>query len=64
MGNIVIATRATVGIQTLVRFSYLVHYDTLLQNKADIIAECDSYIITKCVRFFIPKYDSFYIIWR
>ena len=28
--------------------SCLAHYDTLLQNTADIIRNCDSYFITKC----------------
>ena len=32
----------------MVAVSYLVHYDTLLQNSIDIIAKCDSYFITKC----------------
>ena len=32
--------------------SYLVHYDTLLQNTTDII--------TKCVRCVITKCDSYY----
>ena len=27
--------------------SYLIHYNTLLQNAKDIITECDSYFITK-----------------
>ena len=29
-------------------FSYLVHYDTLLQNAADIITKCEISFITKC----------------
>ena len=28
--------------------SYLIHYDTLLQNVTDIITKSDSYFITKC----------------
>ena len=31
----------------VVMVSYLVYYDTLLQNTADIITKCDSYFITK-----------------
>ena len=27
--------------------SYLFHYNTLLQNAADVITKCDSYFITK-----------------
>ena len=40
--------------------SYLVHYDTSLENATDVITKSDSYLITKCVRFFITKYDSYY----
>ena len=36
-------------------FSYLINCDTLLQNATDIITKCDSYFITKCVRFFITN---------
>ena len=32
----------------VVAVSYLVHYDTLLQNAASIIAKWDSYFIEKC----------------
>ena len=28
--------------------SYLIHYDSLLQNVTDVITKCDSYFITKC----------------
>ena len=42
--------------------SYLIHYDTLLQNAIDIITRCDSYFITKCDKCddFITKCDSYY----
>ena len=43
----------------MIAVSYLVHYDTLLQNARDIIAKCNGYFIPKCVRFFITKCDSF-----
>ena len=33
-----------------VTVSYLIHYDSLLQNAIDIITKCDSYFITKCDR--------------
>ena len=36
----------------------MINYDTLLQNATDI-SKYDSYFITKCVRFFIVKCDSF-----
>ena len=39
--------------------SYLVHYDTLLQNATDIITKYDSFFITKCGSFII-KCDSYY----
>ena len=32
----------------MVAVSYLVYYNTLLQNAADIITKSDSYFITKC----------------
>ena len=31
-----------------VAVSYLVNYDTLLQNATNIIRKCDTYFITKC----------------
>ena len=51
-----------------VTVSYLIHYDSLLQNATNIITKCDSYFIikcdrrfiTKCVRFFITKCDFNY----
>ena len=50
-----------------VTVSYLICYDSLLQNATDIITKCDGYftakcdriLFTKCARFFITKYDSF-----
>ena len=33
---------------TVLTVSYLIHYDTLLQNATDIITRCYSYFITKC----------------
>ena len=50
----------------MVTVSYLVHYDTLLQNATNIIAKCTSILITKCVNFitkwvnFITKCDVYY----
>ena len=46
-------------------FSYLVHYDTLLQNGTDFIIKCNTHFITKCdksLKFinFITKYDVYY----
>ena len=42
-----------------VAVSYLVHYDTLSQNAADIAAKYDGYFITKCDSL-IAKYGSYY----
>ena len=52
----------TLGVSS-VTVSYLIRYDSLLQNAADIITKCDSYftakcdriLFTKCARFFIKK---------
>ena len=33
-----------------VTVSYLIHYDSLLQNPTDIITKCDNYFIAKCDR--------------
>ena len=32
----------------MITVSYLVHYDTILQNTTDFIAKCNSNFITKC----------------
>ena len=32
----------------MLKVSYLVHYNTLLQNATDFITKCDSYFITEC----------------
>ena len=34
----------------IVMVSYLIHYDSLLQNATDIITKCGSYFTTKCDR--------------
>ena len=39
--------------------SYLVHCDTLLQNAADIIRKCDSYVITKCDKSLLQNFSGF-----
>ena len=52
-----------------VTVSYLIHNDSLSQNITDIITKCDKLFyykmrqkfITKCVRFYITKCDSFNI---
>ena len=35
----------------VIAFSYLVYYDTLLQNAIDI-TKCDKFFITKCGRYY------------
>ena len=44
---------------SIVTNSYLIHYNSLFQNVADIIKKCDSYFITKC-NSFITKCGSYY----
>ena len=44
-----------------VTVSYLIQYDSLLQNSTDIVTKCISYFITKCYRrFFITKCNNYY----
>ena len=38
-----------------VTVSYLICYDSLLQNATDVITKCDSYFITKCDRRFLQN---------
>ena len=42
-----------------VSVSYLIRYDSLLQNATDVITKRDSYVTTKC-HSFITKCDSYY----
>ena len=66
IGNIILSVNN-------VTVSYLIHYDSLLQNMTDIFTKCKSYFITKCDRSllqnatviincdnFVTKYDSYY----
>ena len=47
----------------MVAVSFLLHYDTLLQNVTDIVSyfitKCDKSLLQKCISFLIRKYDSF-----
>ena len=43
IGNLILGVNS-------VTVSYLIHYDSLLQNATDIITKCDNYCITKCDR--------------
>ena len=42
-----------------VTVSYLIHYDSLLQNATDIITKCDSYFITKCNKSLLQNASDF-----
>ena len=42
-----------------VTVSYLILYDSLLQNATDIITNCDSYFITKCNRSLLQNASGF-----
>ena len=42
-----------------VTVSYLIHYDTFLENAADIITKCESYFITKRSRSLLQNASSF-----
>ena len=42
-----------------VMVSYLIHYDSLLQNATDIITKCNSYGIKKCDRSLLQNASGF-----
>ena len=42
-----------------VTVSYLIRYDSLLQNATDVITKCDSYFITKCDRSLLQNAAGF-----
>ena len=42
-----------------VTISYLINYDSLLQNATDITTKCDSYFITKCDRSLLQHASGF-----
>ena len=39
--------------------SYLIRYDSLLQNATEVITKCDSYFITKCNRSLLQNASGF-----
>ena len=45
----------------MVVVSYLVHYDTLLQNATDIITKWDSYFITNCSKSLLQNSSEFFL---
>ena len=42
-----------------VTVSYLIRYDSLLQNATDVITKCDSYFITKCDKSLLQYTSGF-----
>ena len=52
IGNVILGVNS-------VTVSYLIRYDSLLQNATDIIAKCDSYFIIKCERSLLENASGF-----
>ena len=50
IGHIMSIENLILGVSSVV-VSYLIRYDSLLQNATDIITKCDSKFITKCDNF-------------
>ena len=50
IGHIMSIENLILGVNSVV-VSYLIRYDSLLQNATDIITKCDSKFITKCENF-------------
>ena len=59
MSTVLDTTESNLGNQQCLRFQIWFTMTFYLQNLTDIITKCNSYFITKCVRCFIKKYDSF-----
>ena len=53
IGNLILVVNS-------VTVSYLIYYDSLLQNTTDIITKCDSYFITKCDRSLLQNATEVY----
>ena len=58
IGNSMNIGNLILGVNS-VTVSYLIRYDSLLQNVTDIIAKCDSYFITKCNRNLLQNGSCF-----
>ena len=43
-----------------VTVSYLIYYDSLLQNATEIITKCDSCFITKCDVYYKLRQNNFF----
>ena len=52
IGNLILGVNS-------VTVSYLIHYDSLLQNATDIITVCNNYFITKCDRSLLQNTSGF-----
>ena len=52
IGNLILGVNS-------VTVSYLIHYDTLLQNATDVITKCNSYFIKKCDRSLLQNVLGF-----
>ena len=52
IGNLILGVNS-------VTVSYLIRYETLLQNAKDIITKCDSYFVTKCHRGSLQNVSGF-----
>ena len=46
-------------VASSVTVSYLIHFDSLLQNTIDIITKCDSYFIIECDRRLLQNASGF-----
>ena len=58
IGHIMIIENQILGVNSAM-VSYLIRYDTLLQNATNIITKCDSYFITKCDRSLLQNAPGF-----
>ena len=58
IGHIMIIENLILGVNSAM-VSYLIRYDTLLQNATDIITKCDSYFIIKCDRSLLQNASGF-----
>ena len=52
IGNLILGVNS-------VTVSYLIHYDSLIQNATDIVTKCDSYFIAKCDRSLLQNASVF-----
>ena len=57
IGHIIDIGNLILGVNS-VTVSYLIHYDSLLQNTTNI-RKCDSYFITKCTRSLLQNASEF-----